>query len=275
MFLASFITLNNIQVFSGDIHYVPNVNRTEPGPTPVTALPRPAVVDPQDTSPVCTSTPLPETNETLKLSNPKRGSSAASAYGYMFDLVSKNPSQSIHISSFDLYFKVESCDYKLWSKSGNSHTDPLDTAWFPLWMEPDYWCLIGEGRLTQQGGNPIWGERTPMVSGEHFVGQTIEPGQSRAFYVNFFNCSSNWPLAVDRGSAYGEVVKELDENVAETDITIEDDNLALIQGIKKGEISSDDPVTWANQESTWGGLWYSREYAHMSSTLLLQYSCFS
>jgi len=196
LFLASFITLNNIQIFSGDIHYVPNVNHTEPEPTPVTTLPRPAVADPQDELPVCTSTPLPQTNETLKLSNPKRGSSAASAYGYMFDLVSKNPSQSIHIKSFDLYFKVESCDYKLWSKKGNSNTDPSNTNWFPLWMEPDYWCLIGEGRLTQQGGNPTWGDRTPMVSGEHFVGQTIEPGQSRAFYVNFFNCSSNWPSSL-------------------------------------------------------------------------------
>ena len=96
-------------MFSGDIHYVPNVNRTEPGPTPVTALPRPAVVDPQDTSPVCTSTPLPETNETLKLSNPKRGSSAASAYGYMFDHVVSVVLFDVCLCTVTRIFNLTSC----------------------------------------------------------------------------------------------------------------------------------------------------------------------
>ena len=117
-------------VFSGDIHYVPNSNQTEPVPTSDTSLPRAAVAVPHDgILPECTSTPDPLTNETITLYNPKEGSSGASAYGYMFDVVNKNPSQSVHIRNFGLWFKVEHCDYKMWSKKGNSHTDPEGKAY--------------------------------------------------------------------------------------------------------------------------------------------------
>ena len=77
----------------------------------------------------------------------------------MFDVVSKS-SQAIRILSFDLFFKVSQCDYKMWSRLG-SNSQVKDT--------PDAWDVIGEGTFTQTGGNPTFTpDRTSMRHGKEF-----------------------------------------------------------------------------------------------------------
>ena len=146
--------------------------------------------------------------------------SYASAKGTMFDVVAKG-SQAIRVLSMDLFFKVSQCDYMMWSRLGDSSL-VID--------DPDAWDLIGEGTLTLTG-TPAFGHRETLSG---FTPQVIPAGQTRAFYIAFLDCTGDWPLAVDAGDNYLEGV------------AAEDDNMAIMEGIKKGSISSAEPISPSN-----------------------------
>ena len=210
--------ISSPQVMSGKVFYSPAmapVNGTDP--YAVVATPAPSW------SPTSSFAP---TGTLYTLNTPSPGNGWASAYGYMFDVMSKS-TEPIRIISFGMYFKVGQCGYKLWSRLGGSYHDP--DAWGLVSNEPEFWDLIGEGNITNAGGN-----RGTLSYGKDFKVQTIPPGERRAFYVAFFNCDGSWPLAVNYGDNYYDGV------------AAEDDNIALMEGIKKDQLNINEPITYKN-----------------------------
>jgi hypothetical protein len=213
------------QVFSGEVLYAVTPADDESD-------------SPTDTPTIAPTTTISPTGTTFHLDTPEEGSSYASADGYMFDVVSKS-AETLRILSFNLFFKVDSCDYKMWSRLGGSDYHP--DAWDVVSNEPEYWELIGQGNITQNpDGNPIFGHRTTMKHGEHFQIQELPPGETRAFYIAFYGCSADWPLAVDMGENY-------------LGVAAQDEHIQLLEGIKKGRISTTEPISYKNFGSNYPG----------------------
>ena len=97
---------------------------------------------------------------------------------------------------------------------------------------PDLWSLIGEGSMVRES----WPAKTKFPSGS-ITPQLVNPGETRAFYIAFLECSGTWPLAVDQGTNYSLGTRA------------DDGNLAIMEGIKMGStITRDDPF---NSLSNW------------------------
>ena len=69
------------------------------------------------------------------------------------------------------------------------------------------------------------GSNKGILSGKDFPPQSIPSGQTRAFYISLYGCSSTWPMKVNGGSNPGGVA-------------VENDDIALIEGIKKNQVSA-------------------------------------
>ena len=139
----------------------------------------------------------------------------------MFDVVAKQEgSYPLRVFNFEVKLKVSSCDYQIYTS----------TEWsYYGYNDPSSWSMISSGTLTQ--GSPY--------TDTHFSGftpQIINPGENRAFFIAFMDCSGSWPLSVEQGSDYmlGTLV--------------EDDNLELREGIKFGSpLSKTNPFGMPNE----------------------------
>lgn len=80
------------------------------------------------------------------------------------------------------------------------------------------------------------GSNKGILSGKDFPPQSIPSGQTRAFYISLYGCSSTWPMKVNGGSNPGGVA-------------VENADLALIEGIKKNQVSA---------AGTFGSNYYSK-----------------
>ena len=69
------------------------------------------------------------------------------------------------------------------------------------------------------------GSNKGILSGKDFPPQSIPSGQTRAFYISLYGCSSTWPMKVNRGINLGGVA-------------VENNDLALMEGIKKNQVSA-------------------------------------
>ena len=146
---------------------------------------------------------------TGQLTTPSPSGGYASAYGYMFDVKSKS-SEALRVLKFTLFYTNSQCNFDLWSRIGESSSVSND---------PAAWTLISQGQLMQAGSNK------GILSGKDFPPQSIPSGQTRAFYISLYGCSSTWPMKVNGGSNPGGVA-------------VENDDIALIEGIKKNQVSA-------------------------------------
>ena len=143
------------------------------------------------------------------LITPEDGNGYESAYGYMFDIEGTG-SFPVPILSFNLKFQVDHCDYQ----AGKNYFG---------YDDPSQWDLNAQGTINKDLSSTstklsVVGQLTPLY-----------PGETRAFYIAFLDCSANWPLALDRGENYT------------LGAWVEDDHIKLIEGIKKAS-----PLTWSN-----------------------------
>ena len=194
--------------FIGSFYVVPEGTALPTASPTVTASPSLSVVPssaPITDSPTTSSAPTGLVNSLI---TPAEGSSSESAYGYMFDIVGKGD-YPIRILSFDLRLNVNQCAFQLYTKEGKNYFG---------YDDPSKWDLINEGTLTSAN--------TKLSVGRQLM---VNPGDTLAFYIAFLDCSGSWPLSVDRGENYT------------LGAWVEDDHIALMEGIKKAA-----PLSWSN-----------------------------